>query len=57
MRGAYGGVGVMKYLVIDDIPFETDDMDIVLEKFNRGCKIYKEVHFVTLDKVRDEWGL
>jgi hypothetical protein len=44
------GGGVMlenrKYLIIDgDDLIETDDIDIVLLKFERGCRVFKPVFF------------
>ena len=42
----------MTYLVLSEPPFETDDIDVVLEMQSRGVKIYKPVMFKTLEGAR-----
>jgi hypothetical protein len=44
---------IKKWLVLSSEPFECDDVDIVLEMYGKGVKIYKEVEFKTFEELRE----
>ena len=49
----------MRYLIIGELgrpPYETDDIDVVLDQCGKGAKIYKPVMFKTLEEIQNEDG-
>ena len=50
----------MTYLIVSKgvatPPIETDDIDVVLDQYEKGAKIYKQVMFKTLEAVQRENG-
>jgi hypothetical protein len=48
----------MRYLILGKgvatPPFETDDINVVLDMYHKGAKIYKPVMFKTLEEIQND---